>query len=65
MKGVIFEVDLYYQIRILYNEGESIRSIARRLNVSRPTVKKYLALMVNKFISKIMINGKLFGLSAD
>ena len=41
MKGVIVEVDLYYQIRTLYNEGESIRSIARRLNISRPTVKKY------------------------
>jgi len=41
MKDVIVEVDLYYQIRSLYNEGESIRSIARRLGVSRPTVKKY------------------------
>ncbi|MHB8129142.1 MAG: helix-turn-helix domain-containing protein [Mobilitalea sp.] len=41
MKGVIVEVDLYYQIRTLYNEGESIRSIARRLSISRPTVKKY------------------------
>lgn len=38
---MIVEVDLYYQIRTLYNEGESIRSIARRLNISRPTVKKY------------------------
>lgn len=38
---MIVEVDLYYQIRSLYNEGESIRSIARRLGVSRPTVKKY------------------------
>lgn len=39
-KGVIIEVDLYYQIRSLYNEGESIRSIARRLGISRQTVKK-------------------------
>lgn len=38
---MIVEVDLYYQIRTLYNEGESIRSLARRLNISRPTVKKY------------------------
>lgn len=41
MKGVIIEVDLYYRIRTLYNEGESIRSISRRLGVSRQTVKKY------------------------
>ena len=41
MKGVIVEVDLYYQIRSLHNKGESIRSIARRLGISRPTVKKY------------------------
>ena len=41
MKGVIVEVDLYYKIRTLYNEGESIRSIPRRLGVSRQTVKKY------------------------
>ena len=41
MKGVIVEVDLYYRIRALYNEGESIRSISRRLGISRQTVKKY------------------------
>lgn len=38
---MIVEVDLYYRIRTLYNEGESIRSISRRLGVSRQTVKKY------------------------
>ena len=38
---MIVEVDLYYQIRTLYNEGESIRSIAKRLGISRQTVKKY------------------------
>lgn len=38
---MIVEVDLYYRIRALYNEGESIRSIARRLGISRQTVKKY------------------------
>ena len=38
---MIIEVDLYYQIRSLYNEGESIRSIAKRLGISRQTVKKY------------------------
>lgn len=38
---MIIEVDLYYRIRTLYNEGESIRSISRRLGVSRQTVKKY------------------------
>lgn len=38
---MIIEVDLYYQIRSLYSEGESIRSIAKRLGISRQTVKKY------------------------
>ena len=38
---MIIEVDLYYQIRTLYNEGESMRSIAKRLGISRQTVKKY------------------------
>ena len=38
---MVIEVDLYYRIRTLYNEGESIRSIARRLGISRQTVKKY------------------------
>lgn len=38
---MIIEVDTYSKIRTLYTEGESIRSIARRLGVSRQTVKKY------------------------
>ena len=38
---MIVEVDLYSKIRTLYTEGESIRSIAKRLGVSRQTVKKY------------------------
>lgn len=38
---MIVEMDLYYKIRALYNEGESQRSIAKRLGVSRQTVKKY------------------------
>lgn len=38
---MIVEMDLYYKIRTLYNEGESQRSIASRLGVSRQTVKKY------------------------
>lgn len=41
MKGVIIEVDLYSKIRLLYSEGESMRSIATRLGISRQTVKKY------------------------
>ncbi|MDD3614093.1 MAG: IS21 family transposase [Clostridia bacterium] len=41
MKGVIIEVDLYSKIRTLYTEGESMRSIATRLGISRQTVKKY------------------------
>lgn len=41
MKGVIIEVDLYARIRTLYTEGESQRSIAKRLGISRQTVKKY------------------------
>ncbi|WP_197025158.1 helix-turn-helix domain-containing protein, partial [Butyrivibrio proteoclasticus] len=38
---MIVEMDLYYQIRSRYNDGESIRSIARTLGISRQTVKKY------------------------
>ena len=38
---MIVEMDLYYQIRSRYNDGESIRSIARKLGISRQTVKKY------------------------
>lgn len=38
---MIIEVDLYSQIRLLYEEGESQRSIAKRLGIARQTVKKY------------------------
>jgi len=38
---VIIEVDLYSKIRLLYSEGESIRSIATRLGIARQTVRKY------------------------
>jgi predicted transcriptional regulator len=38
---MIVETDLYYQIRSRYNDGESIRLIARKLGISRQTVKKY------------------------
>lgn len=38
---MIVEMDLYYQIRALYNEGNSIRSISKRLGIARQTVKKY------------------------
>lgn len=38
---MIIEVDLYSKIRTLYTEGESMRSIAARLGISRQTVKKY------------------------
>lgn len=38
---MIVEVDLYHQIRTRYIDGESIRSIARSLGISRQTVKKY------------------------
>ena len=38
---MIIEVDLYSKIRTLYTEGESMRSIATRLGISRQTVKKY------------------------
>lgn len=34
-------MDIYQQIRTLYTEGHSMRSIATRLGVSRQTVKKY------------------------
>ncbi len=34
-------MDLYYQIRSRYNDGDSIRSIAKSLGISRQTVKKY------------------------
>ena len=35
------EMDMYKDIRKSFLEGESIRSIARRLNISRQTVRKY------------------------
>ena len=38
---MIVEMDLYYQIRSRYNDGDSIRSIAKSLGISRNTVKKY------------------------
>ena len=38
---MIVEVDLYYQIRFFYNEGEFIRSTARKPDISRTAVKKY------------------------
>lgn len=41
MKGVIIEVDLYSKIRLLFSEGESIRSISTRLGIARQTVRKY------------------------
>lgn len=41
MKGVIIEVDIYSAIRTRYSDGESMRSIAKELGISRQTVKKY------------------------
>ncbi len=41
MKGVIIELDMYSAIRLRYSEGESVRSIAQSLGISRPTVTKY------------------------
>ena len=38
---MIIEVDLYSQIRTRYEDGESQRSIAKCLGISRQTVKKY------------------------
>lgn len=38
---MIVEMDLYSKIRILYNENVSQRQIAKRLGISRQTVKKY------------------------
>ena len=38
---MVVGMSLYAQIREAYISGESQRSIARRLGVSRPTVKKY------------------------
>jgi len=38
---VIIEVDIYSAIRTRYSDGESIRSIAKGLGISRQTVKKY------------------------
>lgn len=38
---MIIEVDLYSQIRTRYESGESQRSIAKCLGISRQTVKKY------------------------
>lgn len=41
VKGVIIEMDIYSQIRNRYSNGESVRSIADGLKISRQTVKKY------------------------
>jgi transposase len=41
MKSVKIEMDMYKDIRQSYLEGESQRSIAHRLGISRQTVKKY------------------------
>ena len=38
---MVVGTSLYSQIREAYIAGESQRSIAKRLGVSRPTVKKY------------------------
>ena len=38
---MIIEMDLYSEIRTRFSSGESIRSIASRLEISRQTVKKY------------------------
>ena len=38
---MIIEVDIYSAIRTRYSNGESIRSIAKGLGISRQTVKKY------------------------
>lgn len=41
MKGVKIEVDMYKEIRQSFIKGESQRKIAKRLDISRQTVKKY------------------------
>ncbi len=38
---MIIEVDIYSAIRTRFSDGESIRSIAKSLGISRQTVKKY------------------------
>lgn len=38
---MIIEVDIYSAIRTRYSDGESMRSIAKSLGISRQTVKKY------------------------
>lgn len=40
-KGMVVGMSLYSQIREAYVSGKSIRSIAKRLGISRQTVKKY------------------------
>src|SRR5690554_3682385 len=41
MKGVRVEMDMYKEIRQSFINGESQRHIAKRLGISRQTVKKY------------------------
>lgn len=41
MKGVKVEMDIYKVIRQSFIEGESQRHIAKRLGISRQTIKKY------------------------
>lgn len=52
MKGVIIGMDIYSAIRIRYCQGESMRSIARNLCVSRQTVKKYCEGATNPEVRK-------------
>lgn len=40
-KGVVIEVEIYEDIRKLAIEGMSQRAIAKKLGISRQTVKKY------------------------
>ena len=41
MKGVRVEMDIYKDIRQSFIDGESQRHIAKRLGISRQTIKKY------------------------
>lgn len=38
---MIVEMDMYQSIRTYFNEGKSIRWIAKTLGISRQTVRKY------------------------
>lgn len=54
---MIIEMDIYSEIRTRFSNGESIRSIASRLEISRQTVKKYCEGSTHPEVRKVYQRG--------